>query len=176
MKRLFLSFLILGCLVVSGCGYTAHSALPPRLKTIYVDHFVNNIDFTTQAHRTVYFPLLEVKARDALIKRYQFDGSLKVVDSPEDADLILKVTLKRYERDALRYTDSNDVQEFRVNVIVDMSLYDTAKKEYMWEKNGFAGEATFFRTGPKAASEESAVQDAVVDLARRIVEKTIENW
>lgn len=176
MKRLSLSFLILGCLLITGCGYSARSALPPRLKTIHIKHFENKIDFTTDTRRAVYFPLLEIKARDAVINRYQFNGSLKIVDSAAAADLILDVSLERYERQALRYTDDDDVEEFRVHVIVDMSLYDTAKDEYMWIENNFAGEATFFREGPKATSEESAVQEAVVDLARRIVERTVENW
>jgi len=175
MKRFFLSFLVIGCMFIIGCGYTTKSALPPRLQTIYVKPFENKIDFTTSSRRTVYFPLLEIKARDALIDRYQFDGNLKLVDSEAAADLILEVSLESYVRQALRYTDDDDVQEFRVNVIVDMSLYDTGKGEYMWEENSFAGEATFFREGAKATSEELAVEEAVLDLARRIVERTIED-
>jgi hypothetical protein len=46
----------------------------------------------------------------------------------------------------------------------------------MWKYDRFIGEATYFVTGAQATSEESAVEEATTDLARRIVERTVENW
>ena len=109
------------------------------------------------------------------MNRYQFDGHLKLTES-ENADLILKGKLESYERSGLRFTDNNDVQEYRIHVIVSLELFDTAKGEARWTETGFAGESTYFVSGPTAKSEEAAVEDAVTDLARRIVERTIEDW
>lgn len=173
-----LKTVILGLLLIavsSGCGYTTGSTLPSYLKTIYVDHVINSIDYSSDRRRNVYFPLVEVKARDAIINRYLFDGNLKAAQE-ESADLILNVELTSYQRTALRFTDADDVEEYRVYVIVNMEMYDTKKEEIIWSEGGFTGEATYFLEGPNATTEESAVDEAVLDLARRIVERTIEDW
>lgn len=160
--------------IVTGCGYTTSSALPPRLKTIYIQPFKNSISYTKTGERNVYFPLLEVKAHNKVVDRFLFDGNLKVVES-ENADLILKGDLVEYRRSALRYTD-NDVEEYRVQIITKLELYDVDKQEPMWKQDNFVGEADYFISGAQATTEDSAVEDAVTDLARRIVERTIENW
>lgn len=159
----------------SGCGYTTKSTLPKSIQTIRVEPFKNSINYTEGSGRNIYFPLLEVKSRNAVIDRFLFDGNLKVVELPQ-ANLILKGELKNYQRTALRYTDDDDVQEYRVHVIVSFELTDARSGEISWTEPNFVGEATYFVTGPSARSEEAAVDDAILDLARRIVERTIENW
>ena len=163
------------CFFFSGCGYTTKSTLPQSIKTIRVEPFKNSIDYTTGISRNIYLPLLEVEARNAVIDRFLFDGNLKVVE-PHQADLILKGELKRYQRTALRYTDDDDVQEYRVHVTVSFELSHAGSDEISWSEPNFVGEATYFVSGPSAKSEESAVDEAILDLARRIVERTIENW
>jgi len=159
----------------TGCGYTTKSTLPKSIKTIHVEAFKNSINYTAGSGRNVYFPLLEVKARNAVVDRFLFDGNLKIA-KPQGADLILKGELKKYERTGLRYTDSDDVQEYRVHITVSFELWNSQKEEMSWTEPDFVGEATYFVTGPSVTSEESAVEKATVDLARRIVERTIEDW
>ncbi|HBG62119.1 MAG: hypothetical protein A2Y03_08855 [Omnitrophica WOR_2 bacterium GWF2_38_59] len=171
--RLF-GFLLLSC-ACFGCGYTTRTTLPGNYRTIYIEDFANEITFTTEKVRNVYFPLLEVKIRNSIVDRFMFDGYLRVVDK-EDADLVLKGTLKNYERDALRYTDNDDVEEYRVRVIVALELFDAENQEIAWSETSFAGEATYFLTGSQASTEESAVNDAIIDLAKRVVERTVEDW
>jgi hypothetical protein len=163
------------CISFSGCGYTTKSTLPKSIKTIHIDRLKNSIDFTTGTGRNVYLPLLEVDVRNAIVDRFLFDGNLKIAE-PHMADLILKGELKQYSRSALRYTDNNDVEEYRVQITVSFELINTKNQEASWAEPGFVGEATYFVRGPLATSEESAVQKATLDLARRIVERTIEDW
>jgi len=40
----------------------------------------------------------------------------------------------------------------------------------------FTGNTSYFTTGTQAKSEATAVNDALTDLARRIVERTVEQW
>ncbi|MCA9401932.1 MAG: LptE family protein [Candidatus Omnitrophica bacterium] len=171
-------FHLLVCVSVmflSGCGYTTSSNLAGHLKTIHVETFKNKIKFSQEDQRNIYLPLLEVDVRNAVIDRYLFDGNLKIAERSQ-ADLVLRGSLIGYQRDPLRYTDSDDVQEYRVRIIVSLELYDQVKQTVMWSETGFAGEADYFVTGSQASTEESAVKDATIDLARRIVERTIENW
>ena len=180
MKRTYLALVVLlACAAVSGslsgCGYSTRTTMPGNYKTIHVESFPNEIIYTTESRRNTYFPLLEIDVRNAIVDRFLFDGYLKVSDS-SIADLILKGTLKAYQRDALRYTDSDDVEEYRVRVIISMELFDTRKEEVVWREDSFAGEATYFLTGSQVSTEESAVKEAVIDLAKRVVERTVENW
>lgn len=169
------SLCLVSCVLFSGCGYTTKSILPKNIRTIYVEPFKNNIDFTTGTGRNVYLPLLEIDARNAVIDRFLFDGNLKIA-KPEAADLILKGDLNGYNRSGLRYTDNDDVEEYRVHVTVSFELWNTKKDELSWAEPNFTGEATYFVTGPEVSTEDSAVDKAIVDLARRIVERTIEDW
>lgn len=162
-------------LVMAGCGYATHSALPADWRTIHVAPFANKIDYSNPSKRNLYLPLLEVKARNAIINRFAFDGSLKIQDA-EMADLVLQGQLINYERGALRYTDVYDVQEYRIRVIVNLKLTEGLNGPVIWEEKNFAGEATYFVSGPRAKSEAAALDDALTDLARRTVERTLDNW
>ena len=176
MKKYFVFLVIL--FVSSfcvGCGYSAKSSLPSHLKTVHVESFKNNIAFVQQGGRELYFPLLEIKVRNAVIDRFLFDGNLRVVDN-DQADLILKGALIGYDRQTLRYTDNDEVQEYRVVISVSLEMFNVAKNEPEWIESGFSGETTYFVTGSLAKTEEVAIQDAITDLARRIVERTVENW
>ena len=175
IKRLVFAGLIVIAFAVAGCGYSATSALPSGLRTVYVEDFKNSIAFTLEGERNLYLPLLEVKARNAIIQRFQFDGHLRIAQ-PETADLILKGELIGYERAALRYTDNDDVQEYRVRVVVKLTMWDTKLNQPFWVESGFAGEGDYFVRGPVIGTESAALEEAIVDLARRVVERTIENW
>ena len=172
--RVSIMFVVVSCAVI-GCGYTTKSALPGHFRTVHVQPFKNRINYTTESRRTIYFPLLEVEITDAIIDRFLFDGNLRIADA-DAADLILGGDLVGYDRGALRYTDNDDVQEYRVQVIVNMTVRDTREDVLLWRQNGFVGEATYFVTGAQAISEETAVENATNDLARRIVERIIEDW
>ncbi|VAX36533.1 hypothetical protein MNBD_UNCLBAC01-78 [hydrothermal vent metagenome] len=161
--------------ILTGCGYTTRSTLPKNLQTIHIEDFKNEISYTDGSGRNIYLPLLELDARNAVIDRFLFDGNLKIAEF-EDADLILKGRLKSYFRGVLRYTDDQDVEEYRVQITVSFELWDTKRNEIAWSEPGFVGEAEYFVTGSQAITEEAAVKIAIKDLARRIVERTIEDW
>jgi len=166
---------LVSCVLISGCGYTTKSILPKSIQTIYVEPFKNDIDYANETRRNIYLPLLEVDARNAVIDRFLFDGNLKITE-PETADLILRGNLNNYARTALRFTDNDDVEEYRIHISVSFELYNPKKDEISWTEPGFTGEATFFLRGSEVTSEESAIDKAILDLARRIVERTIEDW
>jgi len=176
MKKITTLFILLGLVgTFLSCGYTTGSTLPSRLQTIHIEPFDNEIDFTASTGRQIYLPLLEVAVRNAVIDRFLFDGNLRIADV-DVADLVLRGALTSYRRGGLRFSDNDDVEEYRVYVTVSLTMWDTHLQEAMWVESSFVGEGTYFISGPTASSEETAVSEAVTDLARRIVERTIENW
>jgi len=176
MKRIFLiTLLVVFSFTFSSCGYTTRSSLSPDLKTIHIKPFINNVDYVSSGETGLYVPLLEVKVRSAVISRYQFDGNLKISDN-DGSDLVLTGALESYERDVLREDDNDDVEEYRIRIVVSLSMYNSNLGEVIWKEPGFAGETTYFLQGASAVSEEVALEDALTDLAQRIVDRTIENW
>ena len=167
---------LLSMVITAGCGYTTKSTLPSNIKTIHIETFKNNIDFAAEGRRNLYLPLLEIKVRNAVINRFLFDGNLKIAEA-DKADLVLKGQLLSYDPSALRYTDNDDVQEYRSHITVSLEMWRTHNIAAAdWTESSFVGEATYFVTGASARSEEVAVEDALTDLARRIVERTVEDW
>lgn len=162
-------------LFLSGCGYTTGSLLPSNFHTLYVEPFHNKVQFVNEEIRGLYVPLLETKVRTAIIDRFQLDGHLRLSDSNK-SDLILKGDLVGFQRDDLRTNQNQNVTEYRLRIIVSLTMIDNTNGQIFWDEPSFAGESTYFTTGPQAKSESDALNDTLTDLSRRVVERTIENW
>jgi hypothetical protein len=164
--------------VISGCGYTTRSLIAHEFKNIYVQPFINKVDITQEVYAgdryRIYKPLLETDITKSVINKFLWDGNLKPQDE-QNADLILKGELIDFRRDPLRYSDNDEVLEYRINLVVNIILLDKQNK-LIWQEDHFTGDTSYFTTGAQAKSEDTAINDAVSDLARRIVERTVENW
>ncbi len=81
----------------------------------------------------------------------------------------------------MRYVNNDEdaVLEYRVNIVVNITLWDNKEKKIVWDEPGFTGDYTYF-TQPQGAtpalSEDQAISNAITDLARRIIERTVEQW
>ena len=179
--RVFVCGLLLAayCLPVSGCGYTTRPGLASHLKTIYVKPFTNQIDITQLTTGNERFPIyrhrMEVDLTNAAINRFQFTGLLRPAN-PERADARLEGDLVAFRRDPLRYDASQQVEEWRLNVVVNLRFFDQTTNTLLWEEPQFTGDTTYFALGANAESETAALDRAITDLARRIVERAVENW
>ncbi|PIQ88118.1 MAG: hypothetical protein COV73_00555 [Candidatus Omnitrophica bacterium CG11_big_fil_rev_8_21_14_0_20_43_6] len=188
MKKRINLFLAAACFLLAaaqaGCGYTTRSMLYGNYNSIYVAPFLNKVDITEESFSAnkyrIYRPMLETDITKKVINWYFFDGNLKPVKEA-DADLVLKGELIEYRKDPLSYTASTeDVSEYRINIYVNLSLWDAKENKLLWQENSFNGNYSYFtefanNTSVKV-SEATAVNNAVADLARRIVERTVEQW
>jgi flavin-binding protein dodecin len=89
---------------------------------------------------------------------------------------MLKSSLIDFKRDALRYDANDNVEEYRIKLIVNLELSNAKTGAVMWKEKGFSGETTYRTSGSLAKSDDAAVNDAIDDLSRRIVERTVEAW
>ncbi|MDD4895076.1 MAG: LptE family protein [Candidatus Omnitrophica bacterium] len=171
---------------LSGCGYTTRSMLYGKYSTIYITPFLNKVDVTQESYSAnkyrIYRPMLETDITKKVINRYLFDGNLKPVKEAQ-ADLVLKGELVEYRKDPLSYDQSSeDITEYRINIYVNLSLWDQKENKLVWEEKNFNGNYSYFTTfapdniSKGNNSESGAVTKAVEDLARRIVERTVEQW
>jgi hypothetical protein len=162
-----------------GCGYTTHSMITDKYRTIYVEPFVNKIPIAQGAETTnkymVYRPALESEITQSVIDKFLADGNFKPAKL-ESADLALSGELVEFRRDPLRYTDNDDVEEYRICIIVNLTLKDNKENKVLWQENRFTGDESYFTMGNFAQSEDTAVNLALSDLSRRIVERAVEQW
>jgi hypothetical protein len=150
-----------------------------KYKTIYVSPFENKVNITNEGDAAnkyrIYRPMIETDITRSVDNRYLFDGNLRPTEEA-GADVILKGAILDFRKDPLRYDNSDNVNEYRINLVVSISLWDRAQNKLIWEESNFVGDTTYFATGPQAKSEDKAVTDALSDLSRRIVERTVEEW
>lgn len=180
--RIRKSFIVIAAgltLLASGCGYTTRSLLPTNFKSIYVDNFKDSIKISAEQSNLRmyrgYRPGMEIDLTKAVIDRFLFDGNLKITQE-SNADLIIKAELVDFQRNALMYDANDNVEEYRIKLFVNMELYDAKTGAVVWQEKSFAGETTYRTSGSLAKNEDTAVRDAISDLARRIVERTVEAW
>lgn len=185
---LFLFLISISCLLVTGltgCGYTTRSMLYGNYNTIYVTPFLNKVNITQESFSEnkyrIYRPMLETDITKKVSNWYLFDGNLKPVKEAV-ADLVLKGELIEYRKDPLSYTaNTENVTEYRINIYVNLSLWDTKTNTMLWQENNFNGNYAYFTADDTNSanikvSEATAVNNAIADLARRIVERTVEQW
>jgi len=171
--------------ILTGCGYTTRSMLSGKYNTIYIAPFLNKVDVTGESYSNnkyrIYRPMLETDITKKVIDKYLFDGNLRPVKA-EAASLVLKSELVEYRKDPVGYTtDNNNVTEYRINIYVNLSLWDTKENKLLWQENNFNGNYSYFTSyasegNVNIVSEDTAVSRAIEDLARRIVERTVEQW
>ncbi|MBD3426872.1 MAG: hypothetical protein GF409_06535 [Candidatus Omnitrophica bacterium] len=179
MRGIVSVFLTVFVMLAAGCGYTTSSLLPPELDSIHVENFENKIDPTQEVSDKrasyTYWPGLETDITRSVIDGFIFDRHLDI-DDEKDAALILKGELTSFRQYPLSYDKNDNVIEFRVEILVDLELYNNLTGETMWKEKSFLGEGTYSITGPNATTESEGVKRAVDDLSQRIVERVVEAW
>lgn len=179
IKSFLVIIMFFSLMAYCGCGYTTRVYIGPY-QTIYVASFKNSVNIadarSNYSSYITYYPLLETTITSAIVNRFIFDGSFKI-NKEDTADLILRGELVSYERGALRYAENNeDVTEYRVTLIINMGLYERETGKQLWQKNSFAGDSSYETIGTQAKTEKAALDDAISDLARRVVEELVEAW
>jgi outer membrane lipopolysaccharide assembly protein LptE/RlpB len=160
---------------LTGCGYTVRSGLRPDIRTITIPIFVNKIEIqTTSPDYRTYYPGLEIKITNAIIERFIYDGNLRIARE-EEADLVLAGELIDYARQPLRYSEADEVEEYRLTLNVKITLKNK-EADILWQEENFFADTTYHISGPLTKTEAQAINDIVKDLARRIVNRTVEEW
>ena len=179
MKSFLITSMLLLCFCSSGCGYTSKSLLPDELNSIYVDNFKNEISATREVSNVrptyLYVPGIENTITRAVIDGFIFDRHLDVTRQ-NDAALVLEGALVDMRQYPLSYTDNYNVIEYRLEIFVDIALYNNLTGDLMWREDRFMGQSNYTVSGPNRLTEAQARTKAVNDLAQRVVERVVEYW
>lgn len=158
-----LHFLLL--LLPLSCGYTHQSVLPADIQSLAVTPFENQ----------TFEPGLEIDFNKKLTNRVLFENIARLA-GPQESEAVLRGRLLEYHREPLRYTDAEEVQEYRLKLIVEAVLEDPKTGKILWKEDRFTGETTFFTSGSLVTSEQNAREELFDDLARRLTARLAEGW
>jgi len=137
------------------------------MRTIYVPTFKN---------RSAE-PSLEAEATRATRQEFQKDGTLRLVDSEENADIVLDVAILRYNQEPLRYRRDRprSTQEYRLSITAEITAVQRRTGGIL-VKQQVVGETSFELQGDLVTSKSSALPLAAADLAHKIVSSVVEAW
>ena len=165
--------------IVAGCGYSTTRLLPTSYRSIYIEPFRNEIQFTREPDERIglqtTLPELEETVTRELINQFLIDGNLRVTTKREEADLLLEGALVDFFRQPLKRLPDNTIEEFRLNLVASLNLRGRSGKLIFSEPN-FVGDTTYLASGVSAVNESAAVPKLVTDFSRRVVERVIEDW
>jgi hypothetical protein len=159
-------------MALSGCGYTRHTVLPQNIQTIYVETVKNKLNPETLY---AYQQGLEMDITNAVIRRLQVDGTLKVVEQ-KNADAILKTDLMSLDQEGLRFNSLEGVAQYRLFMVVSLKLVNAKTGDIIWEEPNFSGEMEYYVTNVTSIGEQKASVDAVQKLAYNIADRITEDW
>lgn len=169
MKRsTYLLFGLAATLLFSGCmGYRLGGGQPEGIETVAMAPVINS---TAE-------PAIEIDVTQALRERLQFDGRLKLVNKPENADGIIEVTLTQYDLYPIAYDSTfkttPNIYRLRVTGVAELKNLTTGE---VVSKSETYGEATFKFEADLTSSKRDALPTAAKEIAKFMVDDLIERW
>lgn len=148
--------------VFIGCGvYSFSGSMSSGITTIAVPVLGNE---------SVEYGIAE-DLTSGIIERFVADNTLKVLASSK-ADAVLEGVIVKYERSAYTYDESDQVQEYKVDIVVKISLNKTDGSS-VWEDGALRGYGIY---KADSESEEDGKDRAIAKIAEDIVNRTIKDW
>ena len=158
----FVCFFALGC-----AGYHVGPVTKHEFKSIAVPVFRN----------TTLQPQIEAQISNAIIRRIQQDGSLRIEPEPR-ADVVLKGSITKYNRESLRSlrTDTGVPREFEITITVHVEAIDRRTGETVLRLTEVEGKSDVFIGEDQQSAEEQALPLIADDIAKRVTGLLVESW
>ncbi|MEZ4389395.1 MAG: LPS assembly lipoprotein LptE [Candidatus Krumholzibacteriia bacterium] len=153
--------------LIVGCGvYSASSGrVDESLKRVAVEYLENR---TAEAD-------LGVTVAEGIIDAIQEDNTLKVV-STDAADSILDGAVTGYRLRRMAVSAELQVEEYQVQMVVELTLRVKATGEAIFEKRRFTGTGNYYLNDPNGSSELTAREAAIVEIVRDVLAQVVEDW
>jgi len=158
---------LVAVLLLTGCaGYHLGATQDLPYRSVAVPMFKN----------MTLLPQLEAQVSNAIIKRFQSDGTLEI-RSVAEADVVLTGVILKYKRRPLRtlQTNTGTPREYKLTIAVRIEARDHAGK-LIFEPTTVEGSAETFIGDDLQSSEAQALPLIADDLAKRVVTLLAERW
>lgn len=157
-------------LVLAGCGTYGFSSslLPAHIRSVALPLAEN------RTNRGDLSPALA----DSLTEAFLADQTLKVV-AERDADSLVEAVVLEYRRDPFTYDAQENVQTYRVEIVLEARFVDSRKNRVVWEEKRLSQWDTYnFSSvgGRPPESEEVGIGRVLGKLTDEIVNRTLQAW
>jgi hypothetical protein len=155
-------FMITLFIILSSCTSPYEPAvqlLPEHIKKVYVRPFGNN---TNQFG-------IESKFTNEVIEEIINSGRLSLVNKEKDADGILTATIKKYILQPLTYDMNNVAEQYKMWIIVSVSLVDNDNNVTLWTEPNMEGIQIYCDINRRPNGEDSIGEGMSEEEARQIV-------
>jgi hypothetical protein len=152
---------------VISCGpYTFNPNVPGYIKSVAIPLFKNPRTFKYGAERVL---------TDAVIDEFVADGTLDVAGE-DVADSKLQVEIVNYKKEALSYDVQEVVKEYNLAIVVSGTFTDLINNQVLWQEPSMYESVSYYAIGPNAETEDDALDRLAEELARKIVNRTLQGW
>jgi outer membrane lipopolysaccharide assembly protein LptE/RlpB len=168
MRSRMRQLILWGCVFwLSGCG--VYSASTGR-----VDKGIRRVGVPYLENQSTE-PNIEIELTEAIIAALQEDNTLQVV-AEDDADSLLRGRVLRYQLKPAFATAARQVDEYQVQILVEMDFVVKASGEKLFEGKRISGNGNFILNDPDGSSEETARTEAAAEIVRSILAAVVEDW
>ena len=153
-------------LVLGGCAhYSSSAGLIGGIRTIGIP---------VAANETAEFDIGELLS-ERMSDAYTSDGKLRVVDE-ESADALLHLKVKSLEDRPFTYTASEQTEQYRFSILVDVALVRLADESRLFEMERLEGWGTYDASLDDEEGRDQAVEAALDMIIEEIVDRTTASW
>jgi hypothetical protein len=168
-SNVFQCVLVLGIALLSGC---ANYQLGTGAKTKFSTLFIAPVASSTLIPQAQV--LVTTQLREAFIK----DGRVTLVDSPEAADAVLRITLSGYDRTVAvsRADDTGLARRFDLSLTAQGTLTDNRTKQDYFAKRPLVAKRGVFTDSGLVPSEYQTLPLLAEQLAGEAVHAVLDVW
>jgi hypothetical protein len=154
-------------LAIGGCGVysTTSGRVDESVRRVAVPYLENQSSE----------PNIEVELTNSIIDALQDDNTLKVV-AEKDADSILSGRVLRYHLKEAFATADRQVNEYQVQILVELSFTVIDTNEQLFAKKRISGTGNYLVDESDGRNETSARQEAASDIVRDVLALVVEDW
>jgi hypothetical protein len=106
---------------------------------------------------------------DSLIQAFVTDGALRVVDE-DQADAVLQGAVVEVAEEPFTY--GNQADQYQITVFVDVTLYDSRKKQVIWEEKRLRGYGIYSAAERREEARQEGLAAAFQILTRDVIDRT----
>jgi hypothetical protein len=166
-RGLRLLALLACCAPAAGCGvYSASSGRVDEAVRRVAVPYLENLSAE---------PDIEVELTESIITALQEDNTLKVVDE-DAADSVIEGKVVRYRIKEAFATADQLVNEFQVQILVELSFTVVATGEQIFSGKRFTGTGNYQLDDPGGRDIVTARQEAAAEIVRDVLALVVEDW
>ena len=154
------TFLTLSMCFLS-CAYSFKGSLPDNIKSVEVEQFRSAV--------TEYG--LEQEITSLVTESIIRDGRLAVDNQSPDARISGSVTM--FSRTAVTYTSGEEVQQYKLEIRVSVSMDNTVDNEYIIRDEAVL---EWLLYDPSSETLDSARERLIIQVSEAIVRRSLSGW